>query len=130
MVRRSRLAAFGSAFTAIYHWLRELGEKTFFVAMCGGPPPRAAVVFNGAFSARPRHADFACALGYGLRETAAAGPGPWLAATVVRGRSAQNFSWSMPRRLERGGPLSRKPREAEELVNRAEDRQIGLAAGQ
>ncbi|APD47497.1 TMEM165/GDT1 family protein [Synechococcus sp. CS-602] len=117
------LAAFGSSFTAIT--LAELGDKTFFVAMLLAARHRGRWVFIGAFSALAAVTLISLALGYGLRELLPPALVPWLAALLFAGFGLKLL---VDAQTMGEGAAEQEAKEAEELVNRAEDRQIGLGS--
>jgi len=89
----------------------------------------AGVFIRGLSAPLPPSPLISLALGYGLRETAAAGPCVSLALArcwCFGGVRPQN-SCVVPRRLGEGA-AEQEAKEAEELVNRPKDRQIGLGS--
>ncbi|MCP9771610.1 TMEM165/GDT1 family protein [Synechococcus sp. Tobar12-5m-g] len=115
------LAAFGSSFTAIT--LAELGDKTFFVAMILAARHRGRWVFLGAFGALAAVTLLSLAMGYGLRELLPAAVVPWLAALLFGGFGIKLL---LDAQAMSAGAAEQEARQAEDLVNRAEDRQILL----
>jgi hypothetical protein len=111
------LTAFGSSLTAIT--LAELGDKTFFMALILATRHRPRWVFVGAFAALATVTLISLALGYGLRRMLPMALVPWLAAALFLGFGIKLL---LDAQSMGAAEAQEEEREAEAMVNRAEER--------